>query len=349
MKKMKYFAFIALAGLFVACEKDETKVIFSDSPVVPTLQTVPDLTLKRADGNKTIEFTGTEVDPGFMASATYILEIAKSGTNFADPVTIFSGAFPASMKTTITDLNAALLTKFTADQQASADLRLRAQLVVDAGTGARGTSANPIEYLSPVKTVNVTPYGLPRLDLINSGITQKVESALGDGIYLGYVKLDAAKPFTIKDPDTNVIYGGANDKLAVNGAALVAGVSGWHRLTVNTKLLTYELKEYRIGLIGSATPNGWNAPDSKMEYNPVSGAWTITVDLVVGHIKFRANDDWSSGIINLGIGDAENPQYTLNNLWNDGKSKDIPIDAAGNYTITLFMRSSGYSATIKKN
>ncbi len=349
MKKLKYFAFIALAGVLTACEKDETKVIFSDSPVVPTLQTVPDLTLKRADGNKTIEFTGTEVDPGFKASATYILEICKSGNKFADAEVIYSGIVPGSMKITVSDLNGNLLKKFTPDQSAAADIRLRAQLVVDAGTGARGTSTNPIEYISAVKTVNVTPYGLPRLDLVNSGITQKIESALGDGIYMGFVKLDPAKPFTVKDPDTNVAYGGANDKLAVSGAALKTEVSGWHRLTVNTKALTYELKEYRIGLIGSATPNGWDAPDSKLEYNPALGSWSIKLDLVVGHVKFRANDDWSSGIINLGIGDGEHPEYTLENLWNSGSSKDIPITAAGNYTVTLFMKSTGYSCTIKKN
>ena len=321
MKKLKYFAFIALAGLFWGCEKDETKVIFSDSPVVPTLQTVPDLSLKRADGNKTIEFTGTEVDPGFKASATYILEICKSGTNFADPVTLFSGIFPNSMKMTVSDLNAALLRKFPADKQTSADLRLRAQLVVDAGTGAPGTSTNPMEYMSPVKTVNVTPYGLPRLDLVNSGITQKIESALGDGNYVGYVKLDPAKPFTVKDPDANVTYGGANNKLVANGAALVAGVSGWHRLTVDTKALTYEIKEYRIGLVGSATPNGWDAPDQKMEYDHATGTWNITIDLVSGDIKFRVNDDWGW---NLG--------GPLDGLTVDGSNISV---TAGKYTITL--------------
>ena len=57
----------------------------------------------------------------------------------------------------------------------------------------------------------MTLYGLPRLDLVGSGITQKVESALGDGKYLGYVNLDATMPFTLYDPDGDISYG-ANDE-----------------------------------------------------------------------------------------------------------------------------------------
>jgi hypothetical protein len=118
-----------------------------------------------------------------------------------------------------------------------------------------------------------------------------------------------------------VTYGGANNKLVANGAALVAGVSGWHRLTVDTKALTYEIKEYRIGLVGSATPNGWDAPDQKMEYDHATGTWNITIDLVSGDIKFRVNDDWGW---NLG--------GPLDALTVDGSNISV---TAGKYTITL--------------
>jgi len=349
MKRIKYSIFVVLLVTVLACEKDETKVIMLDNPVVPTIKTMPDLTLKRSEGTKVLTFTGTPVDPGFRASANYFLEISKTGNNFADAVILLSDIQDTSMKITVTDLNAGLLKKFTPDQINSVDFRIRAVLVVEAGTGAPGTSTKPFEYNSATKTVNATPFGLPRLDLINSGITQKIESPLGDGKYIGYVKLDATKSFTIKDPDSNTTYGGTNGVLSANGAGLKATINGWHRLTVDTKTLTYELKEFRIGLIGSSTPNGWSAPDSKMDFDASLGAFTIKLDLVVGAVKFRANDDWNNGIINLGIGDADHPEYTLNNLWNSGSSKDIPIAAAGNYTINLFFKSSGYSCTITKN
>ncbi|MDZ7633854.1 MAG: hypothetical protein U5L72_05230 [Bacteroidales bacterium] len=102
----------------------------------------------------------------------------------------------------------ALIKKFPTDATTSLDFRLRSVLVVDAGTGAPGTGANPFRYLSAARNANVALYGLPRLNLIGSGMDQKIESALGDGKYSGLVKLDMTKPFTLTDPDAGTNYGG---------------------------------------------------------------------------------------------------------------------------------------------
>jgi hypothetical protein len=311
---------IGLTGLF-GCEKDETKVIMSANPVAPTLKTLPDLTLKRAEGTKVLEFTGTPVDPGFKASATYYLEACLKGNNFADPVTIYSGNQDESIKITVSDLNGILLKKFPADQVSPIDFRIRALLVVDAGTGAPGTSTDPFEYSSAATNANVTIYGLPRLDLVNSGLAQKIESALGDGKYSGFVKLDATKPFTLNDPDANINYGASGAALAVDGAGITVTASGWYKFNVDTKALTYSLSPYMIGLVGSATPNGWDSPDQKMDYDSGTGTWVITITLVAGDIKFRLNDGWAW---NLG--------GTTTNLVHNGDN--IPV-TAGNYTIAL--------------
>jgi hypothetical protein len=350
MKKiiLIFMTFIGLTALFTSCEKDGEMVTMLSNPVAPTLTTVPDLTLQRANGNQVLEFAGTAVDPGFVASATYYIDVCAAGTNFVDYLPVLSASQPKSMKITVTDLNAALLRKFPADAATPVDIRLRAVLTVDGGTGAPGTGANPFSYTSELKNSSVTPYGLPRLDLINSGLTQKIESALGDGKFMGYVKLEIAKPFTLRNPDLNITYGGSAKVLQTNGPAIVPEVNGWNKLTADVNAMTYELSPFAVGLIGSATPNGWSAPDSKMEYDAAGGFWHITLNLIVGHVKFRVNDTWDGGI-NLGLGDASNPGYSLSNLWNNGSSKDIPIDAAGSYTIKLFIGSSTYSCTITKN
>jgi len=282
------------------------------------------------------------LDPGFQASANYFLEGSRAGTNFANPFTIYSGIQGLTMKITVSDLNTILLRNLDADVTSSVDLRLRAVLVVDAGTGAPGTSASPFEYTSAVKTVQVSPYGLPRLDLIGSGIDQKIESALGDGKYFGYVKLDKAKPFTLRNPDTNTTYGVSGGALAVNGAAIVPADNGWHKLTVDTQALTYKIEAYMIGLVGSATPNGWDSPDQKMDYDAKTGTWRITINLVNGDIKFRLNDGWAW---NLG--------GPLDALTVGGAN--IPL-TAGNYTIVLTITNPnstdgqvGGRCTITKN
>jgi hypothetical protein len=242
------------------------------------------------------------------------LEAAAKGTNFADPVAIYSGMQDLSIKLSVSDLNGLLLKKYPADQVTSLDFRIRSVLSLSSGTGS-------YVYSSATKSADATTYGLPKLDLISSGITQKIESPLGNGSYTGFVKLDATKAFTLKDPDANIVYGGKGGVLSVNGSSLVAPVTGYCQLTVNTKALTYKLDPYQIGLVGDATPNGWNAPDQKMDYNAATGTWSIRITLVAGGFKFRLNDDWGW---NLG--------GTTSNLTQNG---DNCPATPGTYTITL--------------
>jgi hypothetical protein len=89
----------------------------------------------------------------------------------------------------------------------------------------------------------------------------------------------------------------------------------------------------RWGLIGSATPGGWDA-DQNMTWDAANKALTITVDLVVGEIKFRANDDWA---INLGGDQAALTQGGDN----------IPITVAGNYTIKLYLAGTAHCTIVK--
>ena len=87
------------------------------------------------------------------------------------------------------------------------------------------------------------------------------------------------------------------------------------------------------GLIGSATPDGWNS-DQNMTCDATNKALTITIDLIVGEFKFRANDAWA---VNLG-GD-------MANLTQDGPN--IPIASAGNYTIKLYLDGTKRCTVVK--
>ena len=311
------------------------------SPVAPTIKTLPDLTLKRAKGLDTLVFVGTAVDPGFNASANYFLEACARGNNFKDSILLVSSIEATALKITVSNLNGILLKKFPANQASAVDFRIRSVLVVDAGTGAIGTSLKPFVYISETKSADVTIYGLPRLDLISSGITQKIESDLGDGKYTGLVKLDATKPFTLRDPDGNIVYGANGAALVVNGTGISAGTNGWYQISANTSALTFAMNPYQIGLIGSATPNAWNSPDQKMNYNAQTGTWSITIDLVVGEVKFRKNDGWSW---NLG--------YNATKTSLEFNGSNIPIAAPGNYSIILTITNDALqngTFTIVKN
>jgi hypothetical protein len=323
-------------GLLLSCEKDGETIVMLDNPVAPEIVSMPNLTLQRNNGTQILEFVGTPVDPGFRASAKYFLEAAAAGTNFADPIVILTDVQNDSLKISVSDLNGLLLKKFPADKASSIDFRIRSVLVVDAGTGAPGTGNAPFEYISKTSNANVTLYGLPKLDLIDSGINQKIESPLGNGDYKGFVKLDATKPFTLLDPDNNIKYGANGSALAVNGTGITVAKSGWYMLKANTKDLSYSTSDYMIGLVGSATPNGWDSPDQKMDYNAQTGTWSITLDLKAGEIKFRKNDGWAW---NLG--------GSPDNLTQGGDNIAV---GAGNYTITLtIINDATGTAKIQKN
>lgn len=342
-----YIIFIGLIGLLASCEKDEVRTVMSDNPISPTIVTFPDLTLQRTHGNDTLVFVGTPVDPGFQASANYYLEACVSGTNFADPVQLISDITDDAMKITVTDLNSALLKSFPADQATSLDFRIRANLVVDAGTGALGTSTNPLSYSSEIKTVSVTPYGLPRLDLINSGIDQKIESALGDGVYTGYVNLTTSNPFTLNDPDTGTNYGddGSGSGLAVNGDAIPVDADGWHKLNADINALTYDMQPYMVGVVGAFT-NWGEDPDHMMDYNAAKGYWYITIDLPTGPMKFRLNSLWD---VNWGPGEDMDLPANGGTMSLPNSSGNIIISAAGNYTIHFTITGSSGSVTFIKN
>lgn len=345
MNKVIYTTFIGLLGLFAACEKDGEPIYLSENPTPPTLVSIPDLTLERNNGTKILEFTGTPVNPGFTASARYFLEACASGDNFSDITQIQSSNEATLFTISVSDLNALLLKKFPADEASSLDFRIRSRLVVDAGTGAPGAADNSFEYNSAIQTAAVTLYGLPRLDLINSGIDQKIESALGNGSYSGFVKLNMANPFNLLDPDNEITYGGAGNRLTENGPGIAPEADGWHRLEANTTTLSYNLTQYAVGVVGEFT--GWGSnPDRMMDYDANTGQWVITLDLAAGPMKFRLNSSWDT---NWGPGGDTDLPSGGGVLELPDSNGNINITAAGNYTINLTINGSSGSATFIKN
>ncbi len=311
MRKISLIAMSLLSLIILfSCEKDETKAVLSDTPGEPGLN-VPstELVLQRANATQVLVFSGAAADFGFQAAVSYTLEAIKSGNSFDSPSIIATAAVD-TFALTVADLNAKLLDLGIAEYSATqVEMRVKATL----------TSTVPAAY-SAVKVVTATLYGLPRL-VLSTTPEQGILSPAGDGNYGGMVKLEAGVSFTLTDLETGKTYGGEAGVLAENGTPIAVETAGWYNLTASTVDMTYAPNPYFIGLVGSATPNQWNAPDQKMDYNPADGTWNITIDLVAGDIKFRLNDDWAW---NLG--------GTTDNLTHNGAN--IPV-TAGNYTISL--------------
>lgn len=143
--------------------------------------------------------------------------------------------------------------------------------------------------------------------------------------------------------ENNGDYSGAIEQEDEVNAGTPDGKGGYFLVKVNTGELKYSLTKTSWGLIGNATPTGWDS-DTDMIYDAESKTWSITLDLTKQEapdngIKFRANDDWA---LNIGDKDADGTmEFGGDNM---GISED------GNYTIVLDLSNPRvYTYSITKN
>ena len=204
--------------------------------------------------------------------------------------------------------------------------------------------SNPVPMsIKPYKSVIVYPQlGVPgSYQGWNPGdSTTAVFSRRSDNTFEGYAYFEAAAEFKYTQGpswDTNWGDDGADGTLDPAGANIAAPDPGMYRLNVNLNDLTHTYAKTDWGLIGSATPGGWDS-DQDMTYDLATKALSITIDLVVGEIKFRANDDWA---VNFGD-DAGNGSLEYGGA-------NIAIAEAGNYTINLLLSGSDYTYSVVKN
>lgn len=157
--------------------------------------------------------------------------------------------------------------------------------------------------------------------------------------YTGVAHLNGDFKFS-SQPDWNGLnYGstGQEGELTTDGGAgnLTADVDAAYWCTVDIAALTYSIVPMtKIGLIGSATPNGW---DASTNLTPSADflTWTGKVTIGEGEFKLRANDAWD---IDFG-GSTENLVY---------KGGNIAAPAAGTYNVTVDFSSMPYSITFVK-
>ncbi|MBL4561660.1 MAG: SusF/SusE family outer membrane protein [Labilibaculum sp.] len=126
-----------------------------------------------------------------------------------------------------------------------------------------------------------------------------------------------------------------NETLNSGGDNIVNDVEADYDFTLDLSTPnTYTYMANRWGLIGDATPGGWDT-DTNMMWDAANNVFTATLDLTAGGaFKFRANDDWA-----YSLGDS------IDELTAGGDN--IAVTEAGNYTITLNTMTN--VATVTKN
>lgn len=157
----------------------------------------------------------------------------------------------------------------------------------------------------------------------------------GDGTFSMIIPLTAGEvKFRANDEWTN--NWGATDFPSgtgtLNGPNIPVDAAGLYIVDFNPSTGEYTFTSTNVGIIGSATPGGWDA-DTDMTMDAADPAiWTINITLTDGESKFRANDDWA---YNWGAGDFPSGTATSGGA-------NIPT-TAGTYDVTFNVWTGEYS------
>ncbi len=320
--------------VLVACKKDEQRLVANEG-VAPEFGSIPAalVLLEEQATTDSITFSWSEADYGYQAAIKYTLQFAAANqTDFEDAINVDLGN-ERSRTYAVADFNALVL-RLGLEPESPGDVIYRVLASI---------SDNITSVSSAVNTMTVTAYStfreIPLLYVPGShqGWSPETAPQLADvnfeDIFEGFVYFpDASNEFKLTvvpcwceadygSPGGNQLTLGGGDNIKHDGA-------GFHRVTVNLNDLTWRADIMNWGVIGDATPGGWDS-DQDMTYAVEDGVWKITVALSAGEFKFRANDDWG---VNFGHHPDDDPfvlSYGTDN---------IPVAEAGTYEIILDLR-----------
>lgn len=271
----------------------------------------------------------------YGVDVNYLIEIAAKGSSVYYTLGTVTNAKELNVSNLVFD-QVVLKTGAVANVSSEIDVRVTASTESTGGT---------ITKVSDVVTISVTPYVLESWLYVPGGFqgwnpstAPGLLSATSNGEYIGYInfenpntefKITPARTWDNSYGTTDnqtIIYNGGDNLKAVN--------AGYQMLKVNLNTSTFELSAYSWGVIGSATPGGWDN-DTDMEWDYVTQTWVLNnVALSAGEIKFRLNNDWGTNYGDNGADGSLEPG-----------GANIAISQSGNYKIVFDLANLTYSAT----
>lgn len=354
--------FILVLLVFLAsCKKEGIQYTLKEGSFSPgltastsTLVLTPDI-----DNDTVITFKWPEADFGQKPAIAYTLQldVPSDTSKWANAKTFAAGNNVTTFSFTGKDLNN-LLNGMGLNPGVANTIVIRIRSDVNQ---YNGNSSTTVPVYSNSLILQITPYGL---NLYIPGAYQGWDPASAPvlspvigkpGLYEGYVDITGSGIQYFKytnSPDWNhTNYGdGGNGTFSTDGAAggLSVPDSGYYELTANLNNNTWTATKTTWGIIGDATPNGWNG-DTPLSYDPTTQLWTVTANMkAAGSFKFRANGEW---VIDFGIDNSGNLAYADNPFFGYNASlNNLTVPSDGNYTITLDLHVSGkYTYSLLKN
>ena len=339
---MKIIHYIGIALLLLAafqsCKKDETQARLHPADAVKAATLSLDkssLILSKATANDTVlRLSLVQPDFGYQAAVTNVIQFGRKGDNFKTVKEVVLPNGRSAMGFTGYELNSYLLSLGVPTGEASDfDVRLKSSIsskIAAVFSALSGLKASPYASTSYL----YVPGAYQGWDPVTA---ESLVSPTSNGIYTGiiaYPEANSEFKLTTERNWANSYGQTAPGKIAYNsGDNIKAPRAGNLEIEVNTTANTITFKDHSWGIIGSATPKGWDA-DTDMKYDNANQLWKLRVNLTAGAIKFRKNHDWGTN-----FGGANG------NLVAGGA--DIAVANAGTYDIVLDLNANTYTLTKK--
>jgi len=337
MKKIIRKSIFLMSILLVlgACDDREFIELVSDANTTVSISASSVVLTEDLATTEVLTVSWSDPNYGFDAAPSYKLLIDLAGGDFTAPQIIAVGA-DLNKVFTAQELNGKMLSLGLKPNEATnIDLMVQTTL-----------SDAQIMFSQPV-SLNVTAYS-SLLDLSSAWglVGSATPGSWGNefvtdvpfyqtvtpGVYVAYATLKTGEIKIRKDNLWTENYGDTgNDGVLDAGGDNIAVTAGSYKVTFNENDLSWSIEPYTWGLVGSATPNGWDGPDFKLDYNSYQDNWTTVVTLVEGEVKFRFNNDWG---LNYGDTGADGSVEV--------NGDNIAVDG-GHYLVTFDLNNLEYS------
>lgn len=298
--------------------------------------------------NPALTINWTASTYGTPTEITYTVEVAPTGTAFANP---FEAASTTNRYVT---WNIGELNNITVSAGLSPFIEGELDIRIVSTVGTTGSLLQTSEAVS----IFVTPFTTDLPTIAVPGNHQGwdpataqllASSAFGQTDYEGWVWLDGEFKFLAPNETGGFFWGnldwgddGTSSGILIDEdgeANANAETAGYYLVKADTDALTYSIAAVNWGIIGEATPTGWDS-DTDLVYDSETRTLSVDIDLSAGGWKFRGNNEW---------GPFEYGSFNDDGFLQPGG--DFTFDGtAGNYQVVLDLSNPReYTFTLTPN
>ena len=353
MKNIKLLGlFILIAFGAVSCENDDNLLITSQEPsehVMFTNTFLNEYVLTSETRNNIAErFVWNSPNFGIGSPSSYDLQ--GSVTEDFSEITTLGSTSENNFGVTVNQMLALATLAGLDNDPNSEDMPNTGSLYFRVRAYIGDGGSNAPESISEVATLQVL---LPEATGPGSGIGLSPWGVVGSGandwgatpdlpfyttsnpnVIVAYVNLVDGEIKFRQNNEWGGDFGDANDDgfLDQDADNNIPVTAGTYKITIDWSDNSYSIEEFYWGLVGSATPNGWDGPDTQLQYDYTTDTFKAVVQLIEGEVKVRMNDTWGED-----YGDGN-----LDGVLDKDGDNNIAV-TAGYYLVTVNFNTLEYS------